>query len=49
MARTVGTLADGMSMAEVQAEYHVTIEDIRAALDFAARLVEEEEHHPLPQ
>ena len=44
----VGGLAGGMTAEEIQREYDVTTDDIRAALDFANSLVEREEHHPLP-
>ena len=44
----VGSLAGGMSFEEVQREYDLTIEDIRAALKFAGVLVDLEQHHPLP-
>ena len=48
VARLVGGLAGGMTFEEVQSEYDVTVEDIRAALEFANQLVEQEEFHPLP-
>ena len=44
----VGGLAGGISFEEVQREYDLTIEDIRAALKFAGELVDQEQHHPLP-
>jgi uncharacterized protein (DUF433 family) len=44
----VGSLAGGMSFEEIEAEYDVTREDIRAALAFAGALVQEESFHPLP-
>lgn len=44
----VGSLAGGMTFEEVQREYDLTIEDIRAALKFAGDLVDQEQHHPLP-
>lgn len=44
----VGSLAGGMSFEEVQREYDLTIEDIRASLKFAGELVDQEQHHPLP-
>ncbi|HEV3037316.1 MAG TPA: DUF433 domain-containing protein [Candidatus Angelobacter sp.] len=44
----MGSLAGGMSFEEVQREYDLTIEDIRAALKFAGELVDQEQHHPLP-
>jgi uncharacterized protein (DUF433 family) len=48
VARIVGGLAGGMSFKEVQEAYGVTEEDIRAALEFASELVEDNEFHPLP-
>ena len=49
VTRIVGGLAGGMSFQEVQDEYGVSIDDIRAALEFASELVEKEEFHSLPQ
>ncbi len=48
VAIVVGSLAGGMSFEEVQREYGLLQEDIRAALAFAGALVEEESFHPLP-
>jgi uncharacterized protein (DUF433 family) len=48
VAIVVGSLAGGMSFEEVQREYELTIEDVRAALKFAGELVDQEQHHPLP-
>jgi uncharacterized protein (DUF433 family) len=48
VAIVVGSLVGGMSFEEIQREYDVTAEDIRAALAFAARLAEQEQHRPLP-
>ena len=48
VAIVVGSLAGGMSFEQVQREYDLTIEDIRAALKFAGKLVDQEQHHPLP-
>jgi uncharacterized protein (DUF433 family) len=48
VARILGELAGGTSRAEISSEYGVTDEDITAALDFAAELVEQEQWHPLP-
>ena len=48
VAIVVGSLAGGMSFEEVQREYDLTMEDIRAALKFASELVDQEQHHPLP-
>jgi uncharacterized protein (DUF433 family) len=48
VAIVVGSLAGGMSFDELQREYDLTIDDIRAALKFASELVKEEQHHSLP-
>ncbi|MEA2711350.1 MAG: hypothetical protein QOF78_3951 [Phycisphaerales bacterium] len=40
VARIVGGLAGGMSWAEIESEYGVTADDIRAALEFASELIE---------
>ena len=48
VARIVGGLAGGMTSEELQKEYGITTEDIRAALEFAADIIEQEEHHTLP-
>jgi uncharacterized protein (DUF433 family) len=45
----VGSVAAGMSFAEIEREYQVTGDDIRAALAFANALIEREQYHPLPQ
>jgi uncharacterized protein (DUF433 family) len=44
----VGSLAGGMTFEEVQREYDVSAEDIRAALRFVGELAEQESFHPLP-
>ncbi len=44
----VGSLAGGMSFAEVQREYDITADDIRAALRFVTELAAKESIHPLP-
>jgi uncharacterized protein (DUF433 family) len=49
VARIVGGIAGGMSFAEVADAYGVTEADVRAALEFAEHLVQQEEHHPLPK
>jgi uncharacterized protein (DUF433 family) len=48
VARIVGGLAGGMTFEEPQREYGITPEDVRAALEFAAQVIEQEEHHTLP-
>ena len=49
VARLVGALAGGQSMEEVKRDFGVTEEDLRAALAFAADLVNSEEFHILPK
>jgi len=48
VAIVTGSRAGGMTFEEVTREYGVSLDDIRAALRFATRLVEEEQHHLLP-
>jgi uncharacterized protein (DUF433 family) len=48
IARILGGLAGGMTVEEVVREYVVTEGDVRAALEYASRLIEREVHHPLP-
>ena len=48
VSRIVGGLAGDMSREEIMKEYEVTNEDIQAALDFAAELIDSEEFHALP-
>jgi uncharacterized protein (DUF433 family) len=48
VARIVGGLAGGMTGDQVQAAYGITAEDVRAALEFAAEIIDREEHHALP-
>ena len=43
----VGSLAGGMGFEEVEREYTLTRDQIRAALKFAGELVDQEEHHSL--
>lgn len=44
----VGSLAGGMTEAELCREYDLSREQIRAALKFAGELVEQESFHLLP-
>jgi uncharacterized protein (DUF433 family) len=37
-----------MTKEEVIREYEVSEEDIKAALEYAAQLIDDEEFHPLP-
>jgi uncharacterized protein (DUF433 family) len=48
VALVLGSLAGGMSFEEVQREYDLSIDDIRAALKFAGELTEQEQYHSLP-
>ncbi len=48
VARIVGGLAGGMTEEEMMREYDIAMEDIRAALAYAAQLVEGEIVRPLP-
>jgi len=48
ISRILGGLAGGMTYQEIVQEYEVTQEDIAAALDYAAELIETEEFRPLP-
>lgn len=43
----VGSLAGGMSFEEIEREYDLTNEDIRAALKFVGELAEQESFHPI--
>jgi uncharacterized protein (DUF433 family) len=43
----VGSLAGGMAFEDVQREYDLTAEDIRAALKFAGDLIEQESFYSL--
>ena len=44
----VGSLAGGMTFEEVQREYDLAPEDIRAALKFVGELADQRSFHPLP-
>lgn len=39
----VAKIAGGMGLDEVAAEYDLTVEDVRAALGYAAKLIEQQE------
>lgn len=47
VAIVVGSLAGGMSLEEVEAQYGITRDDILACLDYAAHSVTEERVFPL--
>ncbi|MBI3800571.1 MAG: DUF433 domain-containing protein [Deltaproteobacteria bacterium] len=48
VVRILGGLAGGMTVEEITKEYDITEADVRAALEYANQLIEQEEHHPLP-
>ena len=48
ITRIVGGLAGGMTVLEVCQEYEVSELDVRAALDYAAELIEAETVYALP-
>jgi len=48
VARLVGGLAGGMTMEEIIREYEVSAEDVFAALNYAAEIIDAEQFHPLP-
>jgi len=48
VSRIVGGLAGGMTKEEVLREYRITEEDLRAALEYAAELIDADQFHPLP-
>lgn len=48
ISRIMGGLAGGMTKEEIIREYQVSEEDIKAALEYATQLIEDEEFHPLP-
>ncbi len=47
VATIVGSLAGGMNYDEVIREYGIELEDIRAALRYAADIMQREQHYPL--
>jgi uncharacterized protein (DUF433 family) len=48
VAIILGSISAGMNFEQIEREYDVTTDDIRAALAYATELVEEERHHALP-
>ncbi|MFZ1933879.1 MAG: DUF433 domain-containing protein [Thermoguttaceae bacterium] len=48
VARVLGYLAGGMNFEDVEKDFDLSAEDVRAALDYAAELLNQEQHHPLP-
>jgi uncharacterized protein (DUF433 family) len=45
----VGSLAGGMSFAEIEREYDITADDIRAALRFVMELTQQQSFHTPPE
>jgi uncharacterized protein (DUF433 family) len=43
----LGCVMEGMSLQETAAEYRLPVEDVLAALDFAAELVEQAQQRPV--
>ncbi|MBI2842894.1 MAG: DUF433 domain-containing protein [Armatimonadetes bacterium] len=48
VARIVGALSAGADFAEIREDYGLDDEDVRAALAYAAKAIEETEVHVLP-
>ena len=48
VSRIVGALSSGADFAELREDYDIADEDIRAALAYAAKTIEETEVHVLP-
>ncbi len=48
IARVIGCLAGGMSIEDAQRDFDLRPEGVRAAFDYAAELLNQEQHHPLP-
>ena len=48
VSRVIGGLAGGMTKEEILREYEITEEDLRAALEYVAHLLDAEQFHPLP-
>ena len=44
----IGSLAGGMTFDEIEREYDLTADDIRAALKFVGDIAAQESFHPLP-
>jgi uncharacterized protein (DUF433 family) len=45
--RLLACVGSGMSLEETAAEYAVTVDDVAAAIDFAAELVEQAQQRPV--
>jgi uncharacterized protein (DUF433 family) len=48
VARVIGYLAGGMTIEDVQKDFDLAPEDVRAALEYAADLLNQERHDSLP-
>ncbi|MBM3144183.1 MAG: DUF433 domain-containing protein [Chloroflexi bacterium] len=48
ITRVLGGLAGGMTIGEIVREYEITKDDVLAALNYAADLIETESYYPLP-
>jgi uncharacterized protein (DUF433 family) len=48
VVRIIGGLAGGMSVEEVCRDYETSEENVRAALDYAAELIDKERAYPIP-
>lgn len=44
-----GGFYSGMTKEEIIREYEISEDDIRAALEYACELIEQDEFHPLPK
>jgi uncharacterized protein (DUF433 family) len=49
VARVLGGLAGGMTQQQVIDEYGISEDDLRAVMEYAAQLAEQEQYYPLPQ
>jgi uncharacterized protein (DUF433 family) len=48
VARILGYLAGGVSLEDTQRDFDLSEADVRAALEYAAELLESEQHRALP-
>ncbi len=46
VVRVIGYLAGGMGFEDVQKDFDLAAEDVCVALDYAAELLNQEQHHP---
>jgi uncharacterized protein (DUF433 family) len=47
VARILGELSSGTASEQIEKDYGVSAEDVRAAIDFARELVEQQSFHPV--